>query len=162
MICLGLILLVIQTTKTTLSVSILKQMTILESGEKITHDEATKQELISIYKTIWADIQNKDWDELNKMFALRDKEMDLAINDGENSTTVDDIKDDISIKNNKFWIPNNADFDNYSYINIFGNNKLVTLTQWTGKGYLGFNADIGNTMFNIVFAKINGKWTIVA
>jgi len=129
-------------------------------GETIENNQATKDALIAIYKTIWSDIQSKDWSKLNKLFALRDKEMTML--DGEKADTTAKIKATAEDSETKeLWIPDGEKFVSLSFQNIYGNKKLVTLTQWSGKNFLGFKTNYGNTNYGLKFAKINGKFVIV-
>ena len=132
-----------------------------ESGEPIADNQETKDELIAIYKNIWKLIDDKEWDKLNKMFELRDKEMDLAINDGDNSTTTDDIKKDI-LNNYTIYKTNDSKvLQNNTFMKVFAENRLVKLSFWNGKSLLTLNKKgSGSSRYDIQFAKINGKFVI--
>jgi len=132
-------------------------------GETIANDQATKDALIAIYKEIWVDIQNKNWDKLNKLFALRDKEMKML--DGEETNTVAKIKKTAESADTKeLLVPNEENMKNLREnldLNVFGHAKLVSLTSWNGDNILIFNTSYGNVNYGLRFARINGKFEIV-
>jgi len=125
-------------------------------GEKIENNQETKDQLIAIYKTIWKLIQDKDWDKLNKMFALRDKEMGEALYGEPNTVT----NLESSSKDKNLVTINTKTSNKVMFSNEFGDSKFITLTGWNGAGVLIFNKD-GSTTYNITFAKINGVFVII-
>ena len=128
-------------------------------GETIENNQATKDALIAIYKTIWSDIQSKDWSKLNKLFALRDKEMTML--DGEDPKTVyDGIKKTAESDDTKeLFIVSDNNLQKLK-LNIFANGKLATLTNWKNQRLLAFNTHYGSRTYGLTFAKTNGKFVI--
>jgi len=130
-----------------------------ESGEPIADNQETKDQLIAIYKDIWKLIEAKDWDKLNKLFELRDKEMATAFyTGGKNGTTVDKIRE--TNKNKDLVTVDDTTAKKVMFTNIFANDKLVKLSGWNGSGILIFNKD-GSETYDLTFAKIDGKFVIV-
>ncbi|AIT08774.1 hypothetical protein LO80_01470 [Candidatus Francisella endociliophora] len=130
-------------------------------GETIANDQATKDALIAIYKEIWADIQNKDWDKLNKLFASRDAERAKAYyTGGSNGTTADSIREKIEDAGSVF-VPKEKTIPKIK-LNIFGKGKLATMTSWNNGELLSINKkEGGSSKYGVTFAKINGKFVIV-
>ena len=131
-----------------------------ESGEPIADNQETKDQLIAIYKDIWKLIEAKDWDKLNKLFELRDKEMATAFYTHPN--TVASIKEKAENEHNKLNASNNDKAINASTdMNIFAQDKFVSLTFWDDSPFLQFATSSGSSVYKIIFAKINGKFVIV-
>lgn len=131
-----------------------------EKGEPIADNQETKDELIAIYKNIWKLIQDKDWDKLNKLFELRDKEMAKAFYTHPN--TVASIKEKIDDDAFVNIPPNDEKLNNASNLNVYGRDKLVDLSFADGSSLLQINNNEGGaTEYSISFSKLNGKFVIV-
>jgi len=135
-----------------------------ESGEPIADNQETKDQLIAIYKDIWKLIEAKDWDKLNKLFELRDKEMAKAFyTGGKNGTTTDRIKEEA--QDQEYILKSSSDIKAINkslFVNIYGDGKLVEATFWNGDSSLQFKkSDNTVSIYGIIFAKLNGKFVIV-
>jgi len=135
-----------------------------ESGEPIADNQETKDQLIAIYKDIWKLIEAKDWDKLNKLFELRDKEMATAFyTGGKNGTTADKIKEDFDEQDSKINMPpNDKLLQQIPKLNVFADGKLTSLTFGNGNPLLQISVDDSSSQYDVTFAKINGKFVIVS
>ena len=134
---------------------------IFTEGAKLDYNDATKQELVGVYKNIITYIKNKDCNALYSIFELQMRNAEITLySSRDNVDIVKKIREKNSNPNFVFY--DNIEFDN-TYLNIFGNDNLAQLTFWDGSSILGFNSSDGSfsSSFFLTFAKIKGEWKAV-
>lgn len=123
--------------------------------------ERLKKELLPIYRKIWSALEAQKVEEVLPLFEERGQEVDEAFfkNQGEtNSRLAKELKERASDSSIKLF----PITDDNVLLQVFDNNKLVRLSQNSGKALICFSDPVNHVgyYYDVIFRKSGEKWII--